>query len=115
MKEIIIKDTTYQLTKHYYSIGEVSKMFGVATSLIRYWETEFKILNPKKNKNGERQFTTYDIDTINSIYNLVKLRGFTLEGAAKELKSSKNQNNEQVTLVKQKLERLKAMLLKHKA
>ena len=74
------------LTKLYYSIGEVAEMFGVTTSLIRYWESEFTFLRPKKNRKGDRQFTKKDILYLEKIYHLVKERGFTLEGAKKELK-----------------------------
>ena len=61
-------------------------MFEVTTSLIRYWESEFTFLRPKKNRKGDRQFTKKDIMYLEKIYHLVKERGFTLEGAKKELK-----------------------------
>ncbi len=77
-----------ELTKLYYSIGEVSEMFDVSPSLIRYWESEFTHLRPKKNRKGDRQFTKKDIDNLRRIYILVKERGFTLEGAKRELKNS---------------------------
>ena len=80
---------TKDLTKLYYSIGEVAEMFGVTTSLIRYWESEFPTLRPGKNNRGERKFTARDIEQIELIYNLVKERGFTLEGAKKEISSLK--------------------------
>ncbi len=75
-----------ELTKLYYSIGEVSVMFGVNTSLIRFWDKEFDIITPKKNKKGNRLFTPKDIKNLNKIYDLVKNQGFTLEGARKALK-----------------------------
>ena len=75
-----------KLTKLYYSIGEVADMFDVNTSLIRFWEKEFNIIQPKKNTKGNRVFTTKDIETFNKIYSLVKQKGFTLEGAKKALK-----------------------------
>jgi len=74
-----------ELTKLYYSIGEVSEMFGVTNSLIRYWESEFKILKPSKNSKGDRRFKVKDIRNLEKIYTLVKERGFTLDGARKEL------------------------------
>ena len=77
---------TKELTKLYYSIGEVSEMFGVTNSLVRYWETEFTQLKPKKNRRGDRQFTVKDIGVIERIFTLVKERGFTLDGAKKEMK-----------------------------
>ena len=78
-----------QLTKLYYTIGEVAVMFEVNPSLIRFWEKEFTIIQPKKNKKGNRLFTPKDILNFNKIYNLVKKQGFTLEGAKNALKSKK--------------------------
>lgn len=69
------------IEKLYYSIGEVSKMFNVNTSLIRFWEKEFDIIKPKKNKKGNRFFTKQDINNIQLIYHLVKDKGMTLSGA----------------------------------
>jgi len=79
-----------QLTKLYYTIGEVAVMFEVNHSLIRFWEKEFTIIQPKKNKKGNRLFTPKDILNFNKIYNLVKKQGFTLEGAKNALKSKKH-------------------------
>lgn len=67
--------------KLYYSIGEVAKAFDVNTSLIRYWEQEFPIIKPKKNKKGNRYFTPSDIDNFKMIFHLVKEKGYTLDGA----------------------------------
>jgi DNA-binding transcriptional MerR regulator len=77
------------IVKLYYTIGEVSDMFEVNTSLIRFWEKEFDIIKPKKNKKGNRLFTPEDIDNFKVIYNLVKEQGLTLEGAKKYLKENK--------------------------
>ena len=68
-------------------------MFNVNTSLIRFWEKEFTIIQPKKNKKGNRLFTPKDIINFNNIYNLVKEQGFTLEGAKNALKINNLQNN----------------------
>ena len=81
---------TSELTKLYYSIGEVSDMFGVSKSLIRYWESEFSILKPHKNSKGDRRFTKKNIEQLDIIYHLVKERGFTLEGAKKEIRGNKS-------------------------
>ena len=62
------------LTKLYYTIGEVSSLFNVNSSLIRFWEKEFSIIQPKKNKKGNRLFTPKDIENFNKIYNLVKTK-----------------------------------------
>ncbi len=81
---------TSELTKLYYTIGEVSEMFGVSKSLIRYWESEFSVLKPHKNSKGDRRFTKQNIDQLDMIYHLVKVKGFTLEGAKKEIRSKKS-------------------------
>jgi len=74
--------------KRYYKIGEVAKAFDVNTSLIRFWENEFEVLKPKKNKKGNRLFTPEDLKNLQLIYFLVKEKGFTLEGAKNKLKEA---------------------------
>ncbi|MCU0420785.1 MAG: MerR family transcriptional regulator [Cyclobacteriaceae bacterium] len=76
-----------EIEKIYYSIGEVAEMFHVAPSLIRFWESEFDIISPKKNRKGNRQFTKEDIESVRTIYHLVKEKGFTLQGAKEMLKN----------------------------
>lgn len=75
------------IEKKYYAIGEVADMFKVATSLIRFWESEFDLIRPKKNRKGNRQFTKEDIENVKLIYHLVKEKGFTLQGAKDMLKN----------------------------
>jgi len=75
--------------KLYFTIGEVSKMFKVNASLIRFWEKEFEVLKPKKNKKGNRLFTPGDVENLRIIFHLVKERGFTLQGAKAKLKENK--------------------------
>jgi hypothetical protein len=75
-----------EIEKLYYSIGEVAEMFNVAPSLIRFWESEFEIIQPKKNRKGNRQFTREDIDNVKLIFHLVKEKGFTLQGAKEMVK-----------------------------
>ena len=77
--------------KLYYSIGEVAEMFGVNTSLIRFWEKEFDVIKPHKNKKGNRQFTKADVDNFHLIYHLVKEKGMTLKGAQQQLKNRKDE------------------------
>lgn len=77
------------IEKKYFSIGEVAIMFNVAPSLIRFWEKEFDILKPRKNTKGNRQFTREDIENFKRIYNLVKEKGYTLQGAKDELKNAR--------------------------
>ena len=85
--------------KLFYKIGEVAKMFGVNVSLIRFWEKEFDILKPKKNKKGNRLFTEKDVDNLTIIYHLVKERGFTLEGAKQKLKENKSDTIDNIEIV----------------
>ena len=90
---------TQNLDKLYYTIGEVAEMFEVSRSLLRYWENEFSFLTPRKNRKGDRLFTKENIQQIQIIYNLVKERGFTLDGAKQELKKEKGPLSEQADLV----------------
>ena len=96
--------------KLYYSIGEVAKMFDVNPSLIRFWEKEFTIINPKKNAKGNRKFTNKDIENFKLIYHLVKERGFTLEGAKKKLKGNPDDVTKTAEAI-ERLEKIKAYLL----
>ncbi len=75
--------------KIFYTIGEVAEMFGVNTSLIRFWEKEFDMLAPRKNNKGNRLFIPEDIETLRLIHHLVRERGFTLKGAKDQLKKNK--------------------------
>ncbi|MCK4407636.1 MAG: MerR family transcriptional regulator [Bacteroidales bacterium] len=97
----------------YYSIGEVAKMFNVNTSLIRFWEKEFDIIKPKKNKKGNRLFTQQDVDNFYVIYNLVKERGYTLQGAKEKLKKNKDDTIKNIEIVKS-LNKVKKFLLEIK-
>lgn len=101
------------IEKLYYSIGEVSKMFGVNNSLIRFWEREFEILKPKKNKKGNRLFTKEDVENLKIIYHLVKERGYTLQGAKDKLKDNKKDISDNVEII-ERLEHLKSFLLELK-
>ena len=99
--------------KRYYKIGEVAKAFDVNTSLIRFWEKEFAIIKPKKNAKGNRLFTQEDIQNFKLIFNLVKERGFTLEGAKQKLKKNPDEivkNHEIIS----RLEAVRAELIKIK-
>ncbi len=96
--------------KLYYSIGEVARMFGVNTSLIRYWEKEFSIIKPKKNNKGNRLFTRKDIDNLHLIHHLVKERGFTLDGAKKKLRENKGDTVNQAEVVRS-LKEIRAFLV----
>ncbi len=99
--------------KQYYSIGEVATMFRENQSLIRYWETEFDILQPRKNRKGDRFFRPVDIKNLVLIYDLLRRRKFTIEGAKDYLK--KNKKAEEKFAVIQSLQKLKGFLLELKA
>ncbi len=96
--------------KRYYGIGEVARAFGVNTSLIRFWEKEFDVLQPKKNKKGNRKFTPDDIKNLKVIYHLVKERGFTLDGARLHLKEEKYRTLKNYELI-EKLQKVRSELL----
>lgn len=96
--------------KLYYTIGEVAEMFKVNASLIRFWEKEFPILSPRKNKKGNRLFTARDIDNLRIIYHLLKERGFTIEGAKKNLAENKKELDNHLEIVKS-MQRIKKYLL----
>lgn len=97
------------IEKLFYPIGEVAKMYNVNVSLIRFWEKEFDILKPKKNKKGNRMFTKQDMENLDIIFHLVKDRGFTLEGAKKKLKENKKDTIDTITIVK-KLKEIRGFL-----
>ena len=99
--------------KRYYGIGEVARAFDVNTSLIRFWEKEFDVIQPKKNAKGNRKFTPKDIQNLQLIYHLVKERGFTLEGAKTHLREERQKTLSNFEII-QKLERIKAELIKIK-
>jgi len=99
--------------KQYYSIGAVAEMFRENQSLIRYWETEFDILEPRKNRKGDRFFRPVDVKNLVMIYDLLRRRKFTIEGAKEYLK--KNKKAEEKFAAIQSLERIKRFLLELKA
>ncbi len=99
--------------KLYYSIGEVAEMFDVNNSLIRFWEKEFDIIQPKKNKKGNRLFTQVDVDNLKIIYHLVKERGYTLQGAKAKLKDNKDDVSDNLGVI-EKLENIRAFLIEMK-
>lgn len=99
--------------KQYYSIGEVAIMFRENQSLIRYWETEFDILQPRKNRKGDRYFRPIDVKNLVLIYDLLRRRKFTIEGAKDYLK--KNKKAEEKFAMMQSMEKIKSFLLELKA
>lgn len=106
--QIQVPDDEVLFKKQYYSIGEVATMFKENQSLIRYWETEFDILKPKKNRKGDRFFRPIDVKNLVLIHDLLRRRKFTIEGAKEYLK--KNKNADEKFAVIQSLESLKSFL-----
>lgn len=120
LKEIDLKADLVQIPedeilfkKQYYSIGEVATMFRENQSLIRYWETEFDILQPRKNRKGDRFFRPVDIKNLVMIYDLLRRRKFTIEGAKDYLK--KNKKAEEKFAAIQSLQKIKNFFLELKA
>lgn len=126
LKEIAISADLVQVPedavlfqKQYYSIGEVATMFRENQSLIRYWETEFDILQPRKNRKGDRFFRPVDIKNLVMIYDLLRRRKFTIEGAKDYLKKNNAQHptgqaEDKFSMI-QSLEKIKGFLLELKA
>lgn len=102
------------IEKKYFSIGEVAEMLDVATSLIRFWESEFDIIRPKKNRKGNRQFTKEDIDNVKLIFHLVKEKGYTLQGAKDLLKNGNDTLKEKMEII-DRLKKVKNFLLEIRA
>ena len=100
------------LTKMYYSIGELSKMLEVNASLLRFWEKEFSLKVSKRNKKGNRLYSVKEIEVINKIYALVKVNGYTLDGAKKAIKDkSSNPSIDEKQLVITKLSNIRERLI----
>ncbi len=91
--------TDRKIEKVYYTIGEVAELFEVNTSLIRFWEKEFDILKPQKNKKGNRLFTKQDLDNLRIIYHLVKERGYTLQGAREKMRQNREDVVDKVAMI----------------
>lgn len=85
--------------KLYYSLKEVAQHFGVNVSLLRFWESEFKNIKPRKTEGGTRQYTREDIEQIEIVYHLVKGQGLTLEGARQVLKQKKDETTRKLDVI----------------
>ncbi len=99
-----------KIEKLYYTIGEVAEMFNVNTSLIRFWEKEFDIIKPHKNKKGNRLFTPQDVDNFHLIFHLVKENGMTLKGAKKKLKENREDTINDFEIVS-RLKKIRSLLV----
>jgi DNA-binding transcriptional MerR regulator len=98
-----------QIEKLYYSIGEVAEMLNVPVSTVRFWENEFDILKPKKNKKGNRLFMPEDLKNLKIIHHLVREKGMTLAGAKKQL-SEKWQETDYKYEISQSLKNIRELL-----
>jgi DNA-binding transcriptional MerR regulator len=110
---INIPDDEILFQKQYYSMGEVAEMFRVNHSLLRFWENEFDIIQPRKNKNGDRHFRPVDIKNLHLIYHLLRQRKYTIEGAKDFLKKNKKVEERFESI--QKLQQIRGFLLELKA
>ncbi len=99
-----------EIEKKYYSIGEVASQLDMAASQIRFWESEFDIIKPQKNRNGKRQFTTEDIDKLKMVHHLVKTQGYTLQGAKQMLKNNAKSVKDNMEMIAA-LQEVKSFLL----
>jgi DNA-binding transcriptional MerR regulator len=95
--------------KRYFSTGEVAELLQVNSSLLRYWEQEFSEIKPMKNGKGDRRYMVKDIEILKKIHYLLKEKGFTIEGAKKELQNTADSKNQ--TLLIEKLKRIKKDLI----
>ncbi len=102
-----------ELTKHYYSIGEVAEMQGLTTATLRYWEREFEILKPKKNAKGDRLFTRADVENIRLIQLLLKEKGYTIDGARAQLKNKLSKEQRKFQMI-EKLKKIRSFLMEIK-
>lgn len=98
-------------TKRYWTISEVAEQFGVNTSLLRYWEKEFKALEPKKQGSGKRAYTAQDIEIIGVLHDLLKGKGYTIDGAKRQLKQALKEQR-QTEALRQRLEAIRAELVR---
>ncbi|RYZ89858.1 MAG: MerR family transcriptional regulator [Proteobacteria bacterium] len=99
--------------KQYYTIGEVSQMFKVNASLLRFWESEFDIIKPRKNRKGDRHFRPVDIKNLQLIYDLLRRRKLTIDGARDFIKNNKKSQERFVMI--QSLQKIKGFLLEIKS
>lgn len=111
---INVPDEEVLKQKLYYTISEVAGWFNVNTSLLRYWENEFDILQPRKTRKGDRLFRAEDVRNLQLIYYLLRQRKFSIAGARNYLKTNKKKVDTQTQLV-QSLTKFKSFLLELKA
>lgn len=99
-----------KVEKVYYAIGEVAEMLNTPVSTVRFWENEFDILKPMKNKKGNRLFTQADVKNLKIIHHLLKTEGMTLSGVKKRL-SGGLEETEYKHEISESLLKIKSILL----
>jgi DNA-binding transcriptional MerR regulator len=97
------------IEKLYYTIGEVSDILGVPVSTVRYWDSEFKILKPAKNKKGNRLFTGTDMKNLKIIHHLLKEEGMTIPGAVKRIEEGVDEVNYKFE-IRESLQKIRSLL-----
>jgi len=112
--KINVPDASILAKKLYYPIGEVAGWFNVNTSLIRYWEKEFKQLQPRKTRKGDRLFRAQDIEFLKQIYFLLREKKYSIDGAKTYLKNNKEKANKDLSLMTN-LKEIKNFLISLKA
>ena len=110
---MFVSESQEYIQKQYFTIGEVSKELDLSTSLIRFWETEFREINPKKNRSGNRVYTEKDIEMLRKIHFLLKVKKFTIKGAKERLKQEQENLAKEVQL-RDTLIKLRTFLLELK-
>jgi DNA-binding transcriptional MerR regulator len=96
--------------KLYYSISEVAESLDVSQSLLRYWQTEFPVIDPKRNKKGNRFYSKKDVENLRLIHHLVKEQGHTLQGAKEKMRKKANRVKENVEMI-DRLKHVRTFLL----
>ena len=96
--------------KLYYSIGEVASMLGEQTSAVRFWEKEFDIIKPRKNKKGNRMFTQSDVENLKIIHHLLKDKGMTIAGVKRKMAENPDDARKNFEVISS-LEKIRDMLL----
>lgn len=112
LSNVAVPEDEILFKKQYYGIGEVAEMFGVNSSLLRFWEGAFE-MDLRKNRKGDRFFKPTDIKTLQLIHDLLRRRKFTIEGAKEFMKKNKKADERYVMI--QSLQRMRSFLLELKA
>ena len=104
-------DKSDKKQKLFYSIGEVAQMLGEQTSAVRYWEKEFDIIKPQKNKKGNRMFTNEDVENLKIIHYLLKEKGMTIAGVKKKMSENPDDVRKNHEVI-ESLKKIKKLLVK---